>query len=227
MEQRIKCATLIGLLLVAAACAGLPVFTGADQAFDRGVTLFNRGRYEEAIVRFERVVDLEPDHGEAYLYLGRSYLNLGRWQEAVAPLRSAFRLAPERSRKDVLNLLIDGLIGGAAAEMNRGDFKGAVSCLREALDLKPDAVLVKDKLGEALLAYGDKLLSEKRVAEAAILFEEAVSLLPKSIEPYIGMARALMRQGEYLEALQYVKEAETIDPDNEMVRSMLYNMLKK
>jgi tetratricopeptide (TPR) repeat protein len=88
-------------------CAGLNVKKTAQCEFDSGLSLFNRGQYEEAIPYFERATELVPEFGRAYLYLGRAYLNLGKWQEALQPLRTAFRLAPEESNKEIAEIIMD------------------------------------------------------------------------------------------------------------------------
>ena len=88
-------------------CAGLGVKKTAQFEFDSGLSLFNRGQYEEAILHFERAAELVPEFGRAYLYLGRAYLNLGKWQEALQSLRTAFRLAPEESNKELAEIIMD------------------------------------------------------------------------------------------------------------------------
>jgi len=90
-------------------CAGLQSKREAQDEFDRGLSLFNRGNYEEAITHFTRATDIEPEFGRAYLYLGRSYLNLGKWKEAFPPLRTAFRLSPEESREEITDIIMDYL----------------------------------------------------------------------------------------------------------------------
>ena len=43
--------------------------------------------------------------------LGRSYLNLGRFMDAVPPLRTAFDLAPDETKNEISNLLLDAMMG--------------------------------------------------------------------------------------------------------------------
>jgi len=81
------------------------------------------GNDEKAIPRFEKATELEPEYSKAYLYLGRSYLNLSKWIEAVPPLRTAYSLSPNETKKEMVNILLDALIGGALAEEDRSIFK--------------------------------------------------------------------------------------------------------
>ena len=92
------------------ACAGIQEKTVAQDEFDAGLSLFNRGEFEEAVVHFKKATDLDPEYGKAYLYLGRSLLNLGRWREAVTPLRTAFRLEPEETKNEISDIIFDYLL---------------------------------------------------------------------------------------------------------------------
>jgi len=88
-------------------CAGLDVKKTAQSEFDSGFSLFNQGHYEESIPHFERATELVPEFGKAYLYIGRAYLNLGKFREALQPLRTAFRLDPEGSNKEIAEIVMD------------------------------------------------------------------------------------------------------------------------
>lgn len=94
------------LVVFLVSCAGLQA-RQAQSEFDAGLSLFNRGNYDEAIPHFEKATEIDPDFGKAYLYLGRSYLNLGKWSEAVPPLRTAYRLSPGQTKKEIADILLD------------------------------------------------------------------------------------------------------------------------
>jgi tetratricopeptide (TPR) repeat protein len=98
---------VVSLLL---SCAGLKSKTDVQEEFDLGLSLFNRGKYEEALPHFEKAIEIDPEFGRAYLFIGRSYLNLGKWREAVPSLRTAYRLSPEETKKEIEDMLIDLLL---------------------------------------------------------------------------------------------------------------------
>jgi tetratricopeptide (TPR) repeat protein len=110
----IRTVAVAALLCAAVSCAGVMGKSPAESEFDTGLSLFNRGRFEEAAAHFERATEHEPDFGEAYLYLARSYLNLGRWEEALHPLRTAMRLSPEETREEISEIILDVLLRHAA-----------------------------------------------------------------------------------------------------------------
>ncbi len=110
-----KTSLLLSALFIAlVSCAGFAARSAARSEFDAGLSVFNRGRYEEAVPHFVKATELEPEFGRAYLYLGRSYLNLSRWSDAVPPLRTAFRLAPEESRREMADIILDVLLQNAS-----------------------------------------------------------------------------------------------------------------
>lgn len=104
---RIIFTVFLSLLL---SCAGLKSKTVVQEEFELGLSLFNRGKYEDALPHFVKATELDPKFGQAYLYIGKSYLNLGKWREAVPSLRTAYLLDPEETQKEITNILIDFLL---------------------------------------------------------------------------------------------------------------------
>jgi tetratricopeptide (TPR) repeat protein len=84
--------------------------TDVQEEFDLGLSFFNRGKYDDALLHFVKATELDPNFGLAYLYIGKSYMNLGKWREAVPSLRTAYRLAPEETREEITNMFMDFLL---------------------------------------------------------------------------------------------------------------------
>jgi tetratricopeptide (TPR) repeat protein len=95
-------------------CAGVETKPPVQAEFETGLSFFNHGSYANAIPHFEKAIELNPEFGKAYLYLGRTYMNLGRWREALSPLRTAMRLSPEESRKEISDIIMDIILQNAA-----------------------------------------------------------------------------------------------------------------
>ena len=55
------------------------------------------GRYEEALERFERVIVLDPDDGEAHYGAGQALFKLERIKEAEGRFGTAERLDPDHA----------------------------------------------------------------------------------------------------------------------------------
>ena len=96
---------LCSIILIA--CAGSEVKKEAKTEFESGLSFFERGQYEEAAPHFQKATELVPDFWEAHLYLARTYLNVGKWREALPPLRTAFRLSPDESHREIGKIVMD------------------------------------------------------------------------------------------------------------------------
>ncbi len=112
-SRPVPCLTVVTLaaVLFVTACSTISQYK-AEQDFDSGLALFNQGRYEEAAPYFQKAADADPRSGRAYLYLGRCYLNLGRFADAVQPLRAALELSPDDMQNEIFNLVLDAMMGG-------------------------------------------------------------------------------------------------------------------
>ena len=124
-------------VIVLSGCATLRGFT-AGNSFDQGVSLFNQGRFEDAIPYFQRATREDPNFAEAYFFLGRSYVSVSRWRSAIQPLRTAFRLAPQEAQGEIMNLLLDATFAAALNDFRLGDLPGP---LPERLPEQPKEAL--------------------------------------------------------------------------------------
>ncbi len=213
--------SVVAVITFFTSCAGLGFLSAAQSEFDKGLTFFNNGKYEDAIPHFRRATEIDPDFGKAYLYLGRSYLNLDRWTEALPPLRTAYRLSPNETKKEAVNLLIDALFGAAIYEFNKGNFRDSVGLLKEVLQLDPNSSRARTELPRTLTAFGTALLSQGKSSDAVSVFNEALEYSPNNLDAYIGLANAFLTNGEILKALKTIETAIKIDPKNREVQSLM------
>ena len=65
------------------------------------------GKAEEAIVKYRKVLELEPENSNAYAYWGAALGQLNRYRQAVEKLERALELHPNNSR--VFGVLVDSL----------------------------------------------------------------------------------------------------------------------
>ena len=113
MFERVAILSLF-LALLFCACGTLRHFQPGQTSFEEGLALFDQGKFQEAIPYFRRATADNPDFGQAYLYLGRSYLGARRWRDVIPPLRAAYRLSPAETQEEVFNFLLDALFAASA-----------------------------------------------------------------------------------------------------------------
>ena len=225
--KTVNCLMLTLLALFLISCAGLPMGPNAQSEFEKGLALYNDGQYENALPYFKKATEIDQEFARAYMYMGRSYLNLEKWADAIPPLWKAFRMSPEETTKEIGNDLFKAFFGKALSEFKKGNYQGAIDDLREGLKLKPQSAEATRELGRTLIAFGTQLLSDGKIMEALSSFKEAVKVLPDNLEAYLGLARAFFKDGEFMEALDTVRKALKIDPGSDDARSMLLELFRQ
>ncbi len=60
----------------------------------RAITLYNRGRYPEAIQLLKKALQVNPRYVRAWSWLGFTYVKIGRNQDALAAFKKVIELAP-------------------------------------------------------------------------------------------------------------------------------------
>lgn len=84
------------LILLILAC--LNVSAGAESEktlFDDGVRLFKQEKYEQALKAFTRLIELNPQHADAYKNRGVTYMKQEKFDEAISDFQKAKQLFPE------------------------------------------------------------------------------------------------------------------------------------
>ena len=228
MQLRRNLIVVLTAVLVLSSCAMIPgVVSDAQYEFEEGLARFNSGRYREAVPHFQRATDLDPNFGRAYLYLGRSYVNLKSWRQAITPLRTAYRLSPEESKREILDILIDALFAGGLEAFSAGDFESSIAYFREILGLQPTSAKGRNEYVKALIAHGGNSLSKGNLSQAISAYSEAVKLSPNSFDAVYGLARAFLSNGEFSKALDAAQAALRVDPANRELQSFLQDLQKR
>ena len=218
---------IVFLSAMLSSCAGIMINSEARYFHEQGLTLFNQGRFDEAIPYFEKAVSLEPHFYQAHLYLGRSYLNLRTYGKALSPLRSAYRLSPSNFKQEIADLLIDALLGAAFSELKQGDLQASLSYIREIISADPKSQKIKDDLSRVLVAVATELFKSGNVREAVKEYTEAIRANPDNTGAYVGLAKALIKSGDFLKALEAAEKAISLDADSKEALGVIKDLLKK
>lgn len=216
---------MAAVMLALCGCATMSsVFSGAAGEYETGMGYFNQGKFQEAADHFSKAVELDPEYGEAYLYLGRSYINLGRWKAALSPLRTAYRLAPTETRKEIGSILFDALLSAAVGQIKQGNFKESISYLKEGMTLHASSGKAQDMMFTALLGYGGQLVQSGNAAQAIGVYQEALGYNQGGVDAYIGLARAFLMNGNWLKAKETAAEALRRNPNSSDVNQLFRQM---
>ena len=162
------------------------------------VTMKRNQDYRSELAIWTDTVAKCPGNARAHGNLGRAYLLLGRWEEAIAACRQELQLAPEYNGDARANL------GRALTELGRAG--EALPYFEEGLRLRPDSFDVHNNYGIALAALG-------RWPEALAQYEIALRLRPDDAALHNNLANALVKTGRRAEALEHYETAAKLKPD--------------
>lgn len=128
--------TMVGIavsLALLTSCSSVGRWGSNRDVLETGLTLFNQGRFADAIPYLEDATHDNPRDALAYLYLGRAYISQSKWRQAIAPLRAAFRLSPRHAQEEIINLIIDAGFAAAINDFKLGDILDPPRRSREIL----------------------------------------------------------------------------------------------
>jgi choline-sulfatase len=158
------------------------------------------GETERARAALEKVLQLNENSALALTHLGRMEMASGNYAKAAGYLRRARDAHP--------NDATDALEYGRALELG-GDLPGARDALLASLKLNPHQFEARSALGRVYLGLNDSNAAEDQ-------FEAAVLLQPGSSEAQLNLAKALIRQKKFADAvdlLELVAGASSRDPE--------------
>lgn len=65
-----------------------------DESFQRGLRLYRNRDFRQALVEFAKVIETQPDRGDAHYLIGYSHLMLKEFQASLDAFRRAFEEDP-------------------------------------------------------------------------------------------------------------------------------------
>ena len=188
---------------------------------DEGNACFNRGELEDAIAAYNRAVQLDPRFGIPYSNLALTYMSQGHFAEAVLLYQKSIDLLQSDEDKA---LCWNGL-GNAYRCLN--DYTNAVAAYQKAAELDPGTAGIRDRAGDFQATQrprdaqgwndlGELFAKTGSTGEAVDAFRHAIQLEPGAGKAYGNLARSLVSQNKYQEAIPlYQKSIELLDDNKE------------
>lgn len=175
-----------------------------------GRAYYETGQIEPALQAFQRVLELQPNHGLAHFWLGQIYIEQGRLEEARKELDAALPHLAEKA---------PAYHNRGAVAYQMGDLEGATADLEAAIKEDPEdhrshyqlgAVYLVRAIPTNPLALPDNALLEKAQGE----FARALQLCPGMPEALIGMGNLHLLQGNAQKALEVLNQVLERHPDS-------------
>jgi tetratricopeptide (TPR) repeat protein len=162
-----------------------------------GDALLKKGSVNEAIVHYQKALQIIPDFAEVHKNLGNALLKNGSVDEAIVHYQKALQIMPD---------LAEAHTGLGTALFNKGSVDEAITHFQRALQINPDLAQAHNNLGNALLQKGN-------VDEAITHFQKALQINPDFAQAHNNLGNALFNKGSVDEAITHFQKALQINPD--------------
>jgi arylsulfatase A-like enzyme/Flp pilus assembly protein TadD len=162
-----------------------------------GMVLASLKRFDEALVYYDKAVEMVPEQVSAHLHRGTTLRLLGRYEEAVASVNEALRLDPA---------LIAAHTQLAMVRYQMGQKDEAIAGLESAIAELPGEPMLYYRRAQMAADAGD-------LKEAGEWLARVVQLRSESAAAWQMLGANHRRQGELLKAVEYLRKAVELKPD--------------
>ena len=137
------------------------------------------GNYEEAIIAFTKLIDVEPNRTDAYLGRAKAYLGSGETEENLQ-----FALLDYENVTKINGIIAEGYLGMADVYVRRGDYDKALEILKTGLektnmnkDIEYAITTLYSKFENLLQEYYNRNYSENSIGFMADVTNDNISEL--------------------------------------------------
>ncbi|MBI1182773.1 DUF3808 domain-containing protein [bacterium] len=177
-----------------------PVLAQHDKALevlDEAVTLLNKGRYNDAYLKFSEGIRIDKSNGELHYGKANAAYNLNLLDTAITEVQIAMEIEGKESK--LYNLL-------GNIHFRSRQFDEAVQAFTQAINLNAVSQ-TKINLLNCYYNRGSCLLMLKEYKEAEPDFSKAIEENPKFAEAYHNRAICYLRTGEQEKACADIRKA--------------------
>lgn len=182
------------------------------------IALFNVASLEMSDGKFERAADLyrktlegRPEDVRTVTALASAVNKAGDWKQALALLHKAIKMDAT---------YVDAQFDLAVIQLQHDDLLGAEKALRAVIGLQPGDAAAHSTLGGVMLATG-------KMAEARMEFETALKPDGRNFEALFNLAMIELNTGQMERALEHLKTAEVVNPEDVDVHRALAEIYTK
>jgi tetratricopeptide (TPR) repeat protein len=163
-----------------------------------GNVLLQNGKGDEAIIHFQKVLQINPDNTDALYNLGNVLLQKGKVDEAIAQYQKELQINSDHAKPHYS-------LGNAL--LQKGKVDEAMAQYQMALQINPDYAEAHNNLGIALLQKG-------KVDEAMVHYQTALQINPENAEVHNNLGITLLQKGRVDEAIAHFQKVLQIKPDS-------------
>jgi tetratricopeptide (TPR) repeat protein len=169
----------------------------ATNALSSGLSLYQKGRYSEALSSFKQATAFKPEMTDAYNYMAMAYLKQNDNNSAIKAYQMSLKI--DNSQDSVYTSL-----GNIFYSDQR--YSEAESAYKSAARINPASTLAPYSLGQIYL-------NTDRYAEAETQFKKVQRMTPNDGNVYFALGQTYNKTGRYDEAVTQLEQAVTLKKD--------------
>ena len=205
-----KAAVVCVLLVAVTAC------TSKRGYVEKGNTLVEKGKYEDAAINYRKAIQKDPNYGEAYYRLGLTAIKENNAPEAYNALFRASQLLPN-------NIEVQEKFASTCFDYYIRDPRRPQKLYQQIQQTATALVAQNPNSFEGLRLLGSLTHEDRKPQEAVSYFRKALEAQPWNPQVTTLLVETLMENGQYPEAekmaLELVSREKTYGP----IYDVLYN----
>jgi len=176
-----------------------------EQLFNQAINYQQTGQLAEAILLYQQLLALNPQHSDALHYYGLAVADYGNRQQGIGLIKQALLISP--NYPEAYNNL------GFIYE-DEGQLQQAKACYEKALQLKPD-------YSDAYCNLGGIYQHENNLSQAIDCYHHALLLEPQHSYSHYNLATIYQLQSNYSAAIGHYQQILKINPHHQ---NALFNL---
>ena len=160
----------------------------AKKLVDEGIAYHDKGDYNGAIARYDKALELDKDNVLALMEKAFSLLSLQKFDESIACCKKA--IASGKGENSL-----------ATAYVTYGNALDGLKKTDQAIDIYNEGIKGFPNYYQLYFNKGVTLTSVKKLDEAILSFQKAISLKPAHASSHNGIARLLFVQNKRIPSL--------------------------
>jgi Tfp pilus assembly protein PilF/ubiquinone/menaquinone biosynthesis C-methylase UbiE len=177
----------------------LSMKTNIDQLFNQAFALHKEGKLEEAVSRYNQILEINPNYTNAYYNLAIVFQESGEVQKAKVCYEKAIEIDP-----NLINVHYN--LGNLLSDI--GEYQKAKVCYEKVIEIDPNFEIAHNNLGAIFQSL-------KENQKAKVCFEKVIKLNPNLSFTHNNLGIVCQELGEVQKAISCYEKLIEINPNNQ------------
>lgn len=227
-NRKIMALLTAAIAVLTAILVGSSIYNTPTNRLNRHLDMANKyleaTDYEQAVVEFDKVIEIDPMYADAYLGKAKAYVGLDNYDMAVDTLETGYLAIPEDA---VMKAALTDIYMEIVEDSGEGKtYQEKLEIYDRLIELEGQNEDVLSGLEKCLEQYINVLLKEEKADEVRKLVDKYKDILAGTdFDTFLAQVEMRLREIGYsslLSAMQELIVAENYDRANELVQTQDY-----